>query len=419
MKKSILLLAVLLLTTIATWAQGVPQALNYQAVARDAAGTILANQAIRLKINILQGGAFGPVQYSETHSATTNQFGLFALKVGRGTPVTGTFSSVPWTQADQWLQVEMDPAGGNNFFLMGSSELISVPYALYAERVGIVNLALNMYSQGVHPNLDFSDIDDIKKTVEYCNQIAVHPRHPYAGDLVYTSFSGSHQDAIKKGFAVQPPDGLWQVPYLPIDPADVGRSYDSVIRVNSQSGKGGIAYLLESEYGVVLPRRLQVEFSRVVQAHTDNHGGEMSAAEIWQLFARTYLDNDQPVRYVEHHLFEHGSAQGIRLSVEIDGRVHLLAGEGNGPIDAAVHALRHLGVAVQVRSYEERSLAARGKGSDASACAFLELMRPGSGGESYGVGIDENIVTASIRSLVNGINRLESRAAAGSESRAA
>jgi 2-isopropylmalate synthase len=157
----------------------------------------------------------------------------------------------------------------------------------------------------------------------------------------------------------------------------------------------------------------------VVQAHTDNHGGEMSAAEIWQLFARTYLDNDQPVRYVEHHLFEHGSAQGIRLSVEIDGRVHLLAGEGNGPIDAAVHALRHLGVAVQVRSYEERSLAARGKGSDASACAFLELLRPGSGGESYGVGIDENIVTASIRSLVNGINRLESRAAAGSESRAA
>ncbi|MBL0018415.1 MAG: hypothetical protein IPP17_18745 [Bacteroidetes bacterium] len=143
MKKSILLLAVLLLTTIATWAQGVPQALNYQAVARDAAGTILANQAIRLKINILQGGAFGPVQYSETHSATTNQFGLFALKVGRGTPVTGTFSNVPWTQADQWLQVEMDPNGGNNFFLMGSSELISVPYALYAERVGIVNLALN------------------------------------------------------------------------------------------------------------------------------------------------------------------------------------------------------------------------------------------------------------------------------------
>jgi len=285
--------------------------------------------------------------------------------------------------------------------------------------VDLVTLALNLYTQGVAPGLDFSDINAVARSVEYCNRLPVHPRHPYVGDLVFTAFSGSHQDAIKKGFAVQPPDGLWQVPYLPIDPADVGRSYDSVIRVNSQSGKGGIAYLLEAEYGVVLPRRLQVEFSRVVQAHTDNHGGEMSAAEIWQLFSRTYLDNDQPVRYIEHHLFEHGSAQGIRLSIEIDGRVHLLAGEGNGPIDAAVHALRHLGVAVQVRSYEERSLMAGGKGSDASACAFLELVRPGSGGESYGVGIDENIVTASIRSLVNGINRLENRAASGSESRAA
>jgi 2-isopropylmalate synthase len=252
---------------------------------------------------------------------------------------------------------------------------------------------------GRSPGLDFSDINAVARTVEHCNQLPVHPRHPYVGDLVFTAFSGSHQDAIKKGFAAQAPDAtLWNVPYLPIDPADLGRSYDSVIRVNSQSGKGGIAYLLEAEYGVVLPRRLQVEFSRVVQAHTDRHGGEMSAAEIWQLFAQSYLDNDHPVRYVEHHLFEHGSAQGIRLSVEIDGRVHLLAGEGNGPIDAAVHALRNVGFAVQLRSYEERSLAARGKGSDASACAFLELARAGSnGGECYGVGVDENIVTASIK----------------------
>jgi 2-isopropylmalate synthase len=281
--------------------------------------------------------------------------------------------------------------------------------------VDLVTLALNLYTQGVAPGLDFSDINAVARSVEYCNRLPVHPRHPYVGDLVFTAFSGSHQDAIKKGFAVQAPDGLWQVPYLPIDPADVGRSYDSVIRVNSQSGKGGIAYLLESEYGVVLPRRLQVEFSRVVQAHTDNHGGEMSAAEIWQLFARTYLDNDQPVRYVEHHLFEHGSAQGIRLSVEIDGRVHLLAGEGNGPIDAAVHALRHHRRSpcrcAAMKSARWRRAA---KAATPALAPSSNWMRPGSGGESYGVGIDENIVTASIRSLVNGINRLESRAAAGS-----
>jgi 2-isopropylmalate synthase len=194
-----------------------------------------------------------------------------------------------------------------------------------------------------------------------------------------------------------------------------------VIRVNSQSGKGGIAYLLETEYGVVLPRRLQVEFSREVQQVTDASGGEMSAAEIWHLFRATYLDSVAPVRYVEHHLFEHGERAGHPpQSSRSMAPVHLLAGEGNGPIDAAVHALaRHLGIDVQVRSYEERSLAPRGKGGNASACAFLELMRPGSGGECYGVGIDENIVTASIRSLVNGINRLENRAASGSESRAA
>lgn len=270
--------------------------------------------------------------------------------------------------------------------------------------VDIVTLALNLYTQGIDPGLDFSDINAVARTVEYCNQLPIHPRHPYAGDLVFTAFSGSHQDAIKKGFAVQQPDAAWNVPYLPVDPKDVGRSYDSVIRVNSQSGKGGIAYLLETEYGVVMPRRLQVEFSGVVQKHADSHGGEISAAGIWQLFAATYFDKAEPVRYREHHLFERGAVQGIRLNVEINGTSHLLSGEGNGPIDAAVHALQSTGIGVQVRSYEERSMSAAG---DASACAFMEIANPEAGTECYGVGMDSNIVTASIKALVSGVNRAQ------------
>jgi 2-isopropylmalate synthase len=281
--------------------------------------------------------------------------------------------------------------------------------------VDIVTLALNLYTQGIAPGLDFSDINAVARTAEHCTQLPIHPRHPYVGDLVFTAFSGSHQDAIKKGFAAQRPDEVWSVPYLPIDPADVGRSYDSVIRVNSQSGKGGIAYLLETEYGIVMPRRLQVEFSGEVQRHTDTHGGEMNAADIWQLFSRTYLDSAAPVRYVEHHLFEQGKAQGIRLAVEIDGVAHILSGEGNGPIDAAVHALRGGGIEVQVRSYEERAMSASGEAGEAVACAFLELARHGDSAERFGVGMDANIVTASIKAIVSGVNRLgiaEVRAAA-------
>ena len=243
--------------------------------------------------------------------------------------------------------------------------------------VDLVTLALNLYTQGIAPGLDFSDINAVARTVEHCNRLPIHPRHPYVGDLVFTAFSGSHQDAIKKGFAVQEPDALWNVPYLPIDPADLGRSYGSVIRVNSQSGKGGVAYLLETEYGVVLPRRLQIEFSAEVQRHTDHHGGEMSAADIWALFSRTYLEVDRPIRYVEHHLYERDGAQGIRLSVEVDGMTHLLTGEGNGPIDAAVHALRGLGVDLQVRGYEERAMGSSTDGGDARACAFVEVAHAG------------------------------------------
>jgi 2-isopropylmalate synthase len=271
--------------------------------------------------------------------------------------------------------------------------------------VDIVTLALNLYTQGVAPGLDFSDINAVARTAEHCTQLPVHPRHPYVGDLVFTAFSGSHQDAIRKGFAAQHPDAPWTVPYLPVDPKDLGRNYDSVIRVNSQSGKGGIAYLLEREYGVVMPRRLQVEFSGVVQKHADSHGGEISAAAIWQLFSATYLDLPEPVRYREHHLFEHGSAQGIRLNVEIGGVPHLLTGEGNGPVDAAVLALRGAGIDVQVRSFEERSMGASDQAGEARACAFVELVHAAGGAECFGVGMDSNIVSASIKALLSGVNR--------------
>ncbi len=272
--------------------------------------------------------------------------------------------------------------------------------------VDLVTLALNMITQGVDPQLDFSDINAVARTFEHCTQLPIHPRHPYVGDLVFTAFSGSHQDAIKKGFSAQKADEQWSVPYLPIDPADVGRSYDSVIRVNSQSGKGGIAYLMETEHGVVMPRRLQVEFSGVVQKHTDEHGGEVTADDIWKIFSGTYLESTAPIRYREHHLFEHGSAQGIRLSIEIDGRPHILNGEGNGPINAAINALKCAGINIQVRSYEERSMTPMGEDGNARACAFMEITGTGKD-ERYGVGIDNSIVTASIKAILSGINRLD------------
>jgi 2-isopropylmalate synthase len=283
----------------------------------------------------------------------------------------------------------------------------------HGERTGnvdIVTLALNLYTQGVSPELDFSDIDAVGRTVEECTQLPIHPRHPYVGDLVFTAFSGSHQDAIKKGLAAQQDDAIWTVPYLPIDPKDVGRSYDSVIRVNSQSGKGGIAYLMESEYGIMMPRRLQVEFAGVVQHHTDSHDGEIMAADIWQLFSGTYLDKgiDTTVSYNTHHLYEDDYAQGIDLNVEINGEIHHLKGKGNGPIDAAVHAIQSVGFVITVRNYEERSINASLMGSDANACAFIQISDANDQAikEVYGVGIDQNIVTASIKALISGINRM-------------
>ena len=269
--------------------------------------------------------------------------------------------------------------------------------------VDLVTLALNLYSQGVDPGLDFSNINAVARTVEDCNQLPIHPRHPYVGDLVFTAFSGSHQDAIKKGLAVQKPNAIWEVPYLPVDPADLGRAYDSVIRVNSQSGKGGIAYLLESSYGLVMPRRMQVEFSGVVQRFTDSSGSEVTAQQLWGMFNAEYAEAAEPLRYVTHHLNEHGSEQGIRLELEIDGRPVSLRGEGNGPIDAAVRAL-HLPLAVQ--SYEERAL---GLGANARAVAMVEAGLEGTAATTFGVGIDPNIVTASIRAIVSAANRLLAR----------
>ena len=271
--------------------------------------------------------------------------------------------------------------------------------------VDLVTLALNLYSQGVHPGLDFSQINEVARTVEDCTQLPIHPRHPYVGDLVFTAFSGSHQDAIKKGFAAQRPDAVWEVPYLPIDPADVGRSYDSVVRVNSQSGKGGIAFLLETGYGLVMPRRAQVEFSAVVQREADATGTELSAARLWSLFQSEYLDRHDPVRYVAHHSVEDGERVRVQVELEVAGRRTAVEGIGNGPLDAAVHAL---GVPVRLDSYEERAI---GSGSDASAIAFVELAAPGVAGSTFGVGRHTNIVTASVLAVISGINRLHARSA--------
>jgi 2-isopropylmalate synthase len=267
--------------------------------------------------------------------------------------------------------------------------------------VDLVTLAMNLYTQGVHPGLDFSDIDSVRKCVEECNQLPVHPRHPYAGDLVFTAFSGSHQDAIKKGFAQQKPDALWEVPYLPIDPADLGRSYDAVIRVNSQSGKGGMAYLLEQEYGLSLPRRLQIEFSRAVQATTDRTGGEVAATDIYALFQHEYLEQITPYAYQAHRLEEDSTkAESVQIEIDIvqNGTHVALAGGGNGPIDAFVNAL---GLDIQLMDYHEHAI---GSGANAQAACYVEL-RLDNGPTLFGVGVDGNIVTASFKAVLSAVNR--------------
>jgi len=289
------------------------------------------------------------------------------------------------------------------------------------ERTGnvcLVTLAMNMFSQGIDPQIDFSDIDEVRRSVEYCNQLPVAERHPYGGDLVFTAFSGSHQDAINKGLdalkwaadrAGHPiEDHPWEVPYLPIDPKDVGRTYEAVIRVNSQSGKGGVAYVMKTEHQLDLPRRLQIEFSKVIQSVTESQGGEVSPDHMWQAFAGEYLDLASPLWVRRSWLAgaedrpdtEEGSDVTIHAVVRVEGDEQQLLGQGNGPIAAFVDALAGIGYDVRVLDYAEHALSA---GDDARAAAYVECAV----GERvyWGVGIDSSIVTASLRAVVSAVNR--------------
>jgi 2-isopropylmalate synthase len=281
---------------------------------------------------------------------------------------------------------------------------------------------MNLFSQGIDPQIDFTlggqGIDEIRRTVEYCTQLPVHPRHPYAGDLVYTAFSGSHQDAIKKGLedlerqardqGVPVEEVEWEAPYLPIDPKDVGRSYEAVIRVNSQSGKGGVAYILKAEHKLDLPRRAQIEFSRVVQERTDADGGEMTADQIWEVFSSEYLTRTSPLELDSVHTSSAaGERDALTTNVFVDGELHTLEGTGNGPIAAFVDALNGLPRGgtdqtwdVRVLDYAEHALSA---GGDAVAAAYVECLV---GDEVlWGVGIDANIVTASLKAVLSAVNR--------------
>lgn len=276
------------------------------------------------------------------------------------------------------------------------------------ERTGnldLVNVALNLYTQGVDPQLDFSDIDEIRRTVEHCNQLPVHPRHPYAGDLVYTSFSGSHQDAIKKALAARKEGDIWDMPYLPVDPKDLGRSYEAVIRVNSQSGKGGISYLLESEYGLELPRRLQIEFSQVVQAVMDTTGKELTAQDLHDLFEREYgLGTTQtPGHQIESSSASPDKPVTLTAAVSLAGRAVRIHGSGTGPIDAFVDGLgKATGETVRVLDYHEHAI---GSGAHVQAVAYLEL-RVGQH-TVFGVGRDANIVSASLKAIISGLQRAQ------------
>jgi len=272
--------------------------------------------------------------------------------------------------------------------------------------VDLVTLALNLYTQGIDPGLDLSDINHVARTVEHCNQLPVHPRHPYAGDLVFTAFSGSHQDAIRKGMALQaaqPPDAPWDVPYLPIDPKDLGRNYDALVRINSQSGKGGIAFLLEQEHGLVLPRRLQVEFGSRVQREAEALGTEISAADLWNLFRDEYLQARSYLQLLEHRCEAHGSTDSptqLAATLRIAGRVVPVHGEGNGPIAALVQALQW---PLLVHSYEERAV---GGGAAAQAATFIELSLAGSALSRFGVGLHANLLTSALQGFCSALDRV-------------
>ena len=270
--------------------------------------------------------------------------------------------------------------------------------------VDIVTLAMNMFTQGVDPKLDFTDIDALRRLAEYCNRLPVHPRHPYVGDLVYTAFSGSHQDAIKKGLdAIGENPEVWEVPYLPIDPKHVGRTYEAVIRVNSQSGKGGVAYLMKAEHGLDLPRRLQVEFSKSIQHITEDSGTEISPLDMWGAFEHEYLPEDAPIMLLSHETTTGDKSSRITAQMLVDGVHRTVHGEGNGPIAAFVHGLsRELGFGFDVVDYSEHAVSA---GTDATAVAYVEVQHE-NGQVRWGVGRDESILNASLKGVVSAVNRI-------------
>ena len=298
----------------------------------------------------------------------------------------------------------------SEFGLMAGADRVEGTLFGNGERTGnvdIVTLALNMYSQGIDPNLDFSQINNVMREVEYCNQLPVHPRHPYAGDLVFTAFSGSHQDAIKKGLSAlrNSNDPEWEVPYLPIDPSDLGRTYEAVVRINSQSGKGGVAFLLEKDHGVSLPRRLQISMSQKIQKIADETGKEISTSEIWEIFHTNFVMPKSGYSFKNYSLKTSDAKElsdHIKAEIEIEGKSHEISGSGNGPIDAFVNALNHkLSIDIKVSDYHQSAISS---GSDAQAAAYIELQKGDK--TSWGVGINPNTSKASFEAIIVGVAKL-------------
>jgi 2-isopropylmalate synthase len=295
----------------------------------------------------------------------------------------------------------------SEFGLMAGADRVEGTLFGNGERTGnvdIVTIALNMLTQGIDPKLDFSNINSVMREVEYCNQLPVHPRHPYAGDLVFTAFSGSHQDAIKKGFLSMKNsnDPIWAVPYLPIDPADLGRSYEAVVRINSQSGKGGVAFLLEKDHGVSLPRRLQISMSQKIQKLADESGKEISSTQIWDIFQNHFLIAKKDFSYVSHLSSTQNDVNQLELKMSMNSKEYVISGLGNGPIDAFINGLsKELDIDIKVSDYHQSAISS---GSDARAAAYIELEKDGE--TSWGVGINPNTTRASFEAIIVGLSKL-------------
>ena len=295
----------------------------------------------------------------------------------------------------------------SEFGIMAGADRVEGTLFGNGERTGnvdIVTIALNMLTQGIEPNLDFSNINSVMREVEYCNQLPVHPRHPYAGDLVFTAFSGSHQDAIKKGFQAikKSNDPKWEVPYLPIDPADLGRNYEAVVRINSQSGKGGVAFLLEKDHGVSLPRRLQISLSQRIQKLADDTGKEISSSQIWDIFEKKYLQPVNNYSYIKHSSSSKDDLHKLELTMNMNNEETTIQGSGNGPIDSFVNGLSEkIGVEIKVADYHQTAISS---GSDAKAAAYIELEKDGK--TFWGVGIHPNTTRASFDAIIVGLSKL-------------